>query len=191
MTSPIGKYFLILGPSGVGKSTLVKKVLTDYNCIHYEPSYTTRPARPGEIHKVHYYFVDDNEFREMIQKDMFFEIDQPHGTYYYGISKQPLFMNLKNGISYIKEIGANGLQALLNSEIHQSVVSIFVQPENREELTNRLLSRDKTPPEERITMLEKEMQYQSLCSHGILIKHGNPDHGYQQLTSIITSHIHC
>jgi guanylate kinase len=191
MTASIGKYFLILGPSGVGKSTLIEKVLADYKCIHYEPSYTTRTARPGEIHKVHYYFVDDNEFQEMIQKNMFIEIDQPHGTYCYGISKQPIFKNLSDGISYIKEIGANGLQTILNSEIGESVVSIFFEPENMEELIKRLFSRDKIPSKERIRMLDEEMKYRSLCSHRISIRHGDLEHGYQQLASIISSYIQC
>ena len=69
-----GKTFIISGPSGVGKSTVLKELFQDRDDLYFSVSATTRPPRPGEINGVHYHFTDVDEFRKMISEDAFLEV---------------------------------------------------------------------------------------------------------------------
>ena len=84
------KPIIIVGPSGVGKSTLIK-VLTDKypNSFGFSISYTTRQPRAGEQHGVNYYYVEKSEFEEMIAKDDFIEWCQVHANM-YGTAKSQI-----------------------------------------------------------------------------------------------------
>ena len=82
------KPFIIVGPSGVGKSTLIKA----FEAVHpgklgFSVSYTTRKPREGEKHGVNYFFIEKEEFKSMIDKDEFIEWCEVHGNY-YGTAKK-------------------------------------------------------------------------------------------------------
>ena len=78
-----GKLFVISGASGVGKSTVLSKVMAARNDLRFSVSATTRAPRPGEVEAVSYYFVSKEKFLDMIQKDEFLEYDA-HMDNYYG-----------------------------------------------------------------------------------------------------------
>ena len=77
-----GKTFIISGPSGVGKSTVLKELFQDRDDLYFSVSATTRPPRPGEINGVHYHFTDVDEFRKMISEDAFLEYAEYVGNFY-------------------------------------------------------------------------------------------------------------
>ena len=82
-----GKLFIISGASGVGKSTVLKKVMDGRPDLQFSVSATTRAARPGEQEGVHYYFVTHEQFQKMIAEDAFLEYDA-HNKNYYGTPAQ-------------------------------------------------------------------------------------------------------
>ena len=84
------KPIIIVGPSGVGKSTLIKSLTEKHpNKFGFSVSYTTRAARPGEVHGKSYFFVSKEEFKKMIEKDDFIEWCEVH-TNMYGTAKSQI-----------------------------------------------------------------------------------------------------
>ena len=84
-----GKLFVISGASGVGKSTVLAKVMEQRKDLTFSVSATTRQPRPGEVEGVSYYFITKETFQEMIRKDAFLEYDA-HMDNYYGTPKAQL-----------------------------------------------------------------------------------------------------
>ena len=84
------KVLIIVGPSGVGKSTLIRMLMAKYpNTFQFSISHTTRRPREGETHGVNYYYVSKEEFQEMVERDEFVEWCHVHG-HMYGTSKKQI-----------------------------------------------------------------------------------------------------
>ncbi len=140
----MGKLFVISGASGVGKSTVLKKVMAARKDLQFSVSATTRPPRPGEEEGVHYYFVSKETFEQMLKDDAFVEYSA-HAANYYGTPKAELEKKLKLG-SVILDIEPNG--AFQVSEKRDDVILIFIMPPSMEELARRLCSRGDTSEEQ-------------------------------------------
>lgn len=133
-----GKLFVVSGPSGVGKDTIVSNYLKD-NSAHLSISGTTRKPRNGEINGVHYYFYTKEEFEDKISKGDFLE----HAIYndnYYGTPKSKILEKLNEGINVILVIEVNG--ALQIKDLIKESVLIFILPPSLEELENRIRCRN-------------------------------------------------
>ena len=102
----MGKLFVMSGASGVGKSTVLAKVMAERADLSFSVSATTRPPRPGEVDGVSYYFVTKDKFLDMIEKHEFLEYDEHMGNF-YGTPKCQLEEKLQNG-SVILDIEPNG-----------------------------------------------------------------------------------
>ena len=139
-----GKLFVFSGASGVGKSTVLSKVMDSRSDLRFSVSATTRPPRPGELDGVNYYFVSKERFLEMIRDDAFVEYDA-HMDNYYGTPKAELDSKLQSG-SLILDIEPNG--ALNVKEQRPDAVLIFIAPPSLEELERRLRSRGDTSEEQ-------------------------------------------
>ena len=94
-TKHAGKLFILSGPSGAGKGTICKELLAQTD-LQLSVSMTTRAPREGEIHGVHYYFVDEEEFLDRISRDGFLEHAEVYGRR-YGTPKEPVIQKLEQG----------------------------------------------------------------------------------------------
>ena len=140
----MGKLFVISGASGVGKSTVLAKVMASRPDLRFSVSATTRKPRPGEVDGREYYFVSHDTFCEMIACNAFVEYDD-HMDNYYGTPKAQLEEKLLSG-SVILDIEPNG--AFNVRRQRPDAVLIFIAPPSLEELSNRLRSRGDTNEEQ-------------------------------------------
>ncbi len=134
-----GLMFILSSPSGAGKTTISRKILEADNEIKLSVSVTTRPMRPGEEDGVHYYFVDDAEFDEMIEEDDFYEWAPVFG-HRYGTPKGRIRNALKDGQDFMFDIDWQGTQQLYQKD-QQDVVRVFILPPSIDELRRRLEAR--------------------------------------------------
>lgn len=152
-----GKLFVFSGASGVGKSTVLGKVMEGRDDLIFSVSATTRMPRPGEVDGESYYFVTKEKFREMIDSDAFLEYDA-HMESYYGTLAAQVEQKLACG-SVVLDIDPNG--AFQVRKKCPDAVLIFIAPPSLEELERRLRSRGDTTEEQivlRLARVEWEME---------------------------------
>lgn len=121
-----GALFVVSGPSGVGKSTLIRRALARIPGLSFSVSATTRPARPGEADGVHYHFLDEPRFQALVDDGAFLE----HAEVYdrrYGTLAAPTFEALDAGRSVILDIDAMGA-ARIRERMPDAVQVILVPP---------------------------------------------------------------
>ena len=134
----MGKTFIISGPSGVGKSTVLQKVLQGRDDLYFSISATTRAPRKGEINGVHYHFISVEQFRGMIQEEAFLEYAEYVGNY-YGTPLAYVNETLDKGLDVFLEIEVQG--ALQVKKKVPDAVFIFLTPPDLNELEDRLVGR--------------------------------------------------
>jgi len=139
-----GKLFVISGASGVGKSTVLSKVMETRKDLTFSVSATTRAPRPGEAEGVSYYFVSKEKFMDMIVAGEFLEYDD-HMDNYYGTPKAQLEEKLSRG-HVLLDIEPNG--AFIVKDARPDAELIFIAPPSLEELEIRLRSRGDTSEEQ-------------------------------------------
>lgn len=139
-----GKLFVISGASGVGKSTVLSRVMAKREDLLFSVSATTRAPRPGEQEAVSYYFVSKDTFREMIDRGEFVEYDA-HMNNFYGTPKGQLEEKLQRG-HVILDIEPNGAFAV--KKACPDAVLIFIAPPSMAEVERRLRSRGDTPEDQ-------------------------------------------
>lgn len=142
--SETGNLYVISAPSGTGKTSLVKTLVNSIPTISVSISHTTRPMRPGEEHGVNYYFIDENEFRRMIDHHDFLE----HAIVFnnlYGTSHSWVESMLNRGIDVILEIDWQG--ALQIQQLFPDCISIFIVPPSLDALAQRLFQRNQDNPD--------------------------------------------
>ena len=135
-----GKTFSVSGPSGVGKSTVLKSLLEKRENVYFSVSATTRSPRPSETDGVHYYFVTKEQFETMIANGEFLEYDA-HMDNYYGTPIDQLEEKLNRG-NVILDIEPNG--AFNVRKVRPDAVLIFIAPPSLEVLEQRLRGRGDT-----------------------------------------------
>lgn len=133
-----GLLIVISGPSGVGKGTINQRVRDLLPNLKKSVSVTTRPKRPNEIDGVHYHFISQAEFDNLIKNNGLLEYAKVYQNY-YGTPKKPVLDALENGIDMIFELDIQG--ARLIKQAYDDCVRIFIAPPSIEELHNRLNNR--------------------------------------------------
>ena len=146
-----GKLFVISGASGVGKSTVLKRVMEGNENLSFSVSATTRQARPGEVNGEHYYFVSQEKFQQMIAENAFLEYDK-HAANYYGTPEFQVEEKLQKG-SVILDIEPAGAKIVKGKR--PDCVLIFIMPPSQEELERRLRGRGDTSEEQIGMRLER------------------------------------
>ena len=138
MTAKPGRLFVVSGPSGVGKSTLLKKARKDLPNLSYSVSLTTRAPRKGEVDGVHYHFVSRPEFKERVERGEMAEWAEVVGNL-YGTSALVLEERLAQGDDVLLEIEVQGAHQI--KKRFKQAVFIFIMPPSWEVLESRLRGR--------------------------------------------------
>ena len=162
-----GKLIVISGASGVGKGTVLKRMMELREDLVFSVSATTRPPRPNEVDGVHYYFVTKETFRDMIAKGEFLEYDE-HAENYYGTPRAQAEEKMTRGIVLldIEPMGAKQVrQAMPEAKL------VFIMPPSVAELERRLRGRGDTPEEQIRIRMERanwEMEQNSWYDHVVV-----------------------
>jgi guanylate kinase len=154
-----GKIIVISSPSGGGKTTIVRRILSEFPEIVFSVSATTRPKRPDEIDGVHYFFLSEKEFEEKIKNNEFIEWERFY-DYYYGTLKTFVLDNIENGKTVLLEIDVKG--ALSVKKLFPDSILIFIDVPSFEELVNRLKKRrteSEADLQKRIDRAKMELSY--------------------------------
>ena len=136
---------ILSSPSGVGKTTLTKKIQQKYNNFKISVSHTTRPPRSNEVDGVDYNFVSKEKFEELIQKKQFYEYAKIFDNY-YGTSKKNVDNTIKTN-DIIFDIDWQGTKQLSNFK-KLRLIKIYLITDSKDELKKRLLKRDQNSKEE-------------------------------------------
>ncbi|MFH1825918.1 MAG: guanylate kinase [bacterium] len=141
---PKGLLVVVSGPSGVGKSTVVKRLLKLDKNARISVSATTRKPRPGEVHGEHYYFNTEAEFDKKVKKNDFLEWAKVHDNY-YGTLLEQVDAELSKGKTLVCEVdvqgGASIKQCVDEKKVSASAVFIFLIPPSVDILAFRLKKR--------------------------------------------------
>ena len=180
------KLIIFAAPSGAGKSSLIKKIIEiSEEKLELSVSATTRAPRKGEIHGKDYFFISDNEFNELKDKDAFIECANVHGNQ-YGTLKSFVHEKMEEGISVILDIDVQGFAQI--RETIDDMVSIFIIPPSLDELKNRLTLRGldtNDAIEKRLLNALEELKHAE--SFDYIVLNDNFDNAIDQLSSIIFS----
>ncbi len=139
-----GHLFVISGASGVGKSTILKRVMAVMPELQFSVSATSRAPREGETNGVQYFFVTEDAFRQMIEQGAFVEYDY-HMSNFYGTLKSEILNKTKQG-NMILDVEPNG--AMKVKDLYPDATLIYVAPPSLETLVSRLRARNDTPEEQ-------------------------------------------
>ncbi len=186
-----GKLFLILGPSGSGKGTVLKALRQNHTDFVFPISCTTRDPRPGEKSGEVYYFVSKEEFKQRIDAGEFLEWAVVHGENYYGTLKEEIMKPLREGKTVIREVDVQGLRSIRDLIPKQNLCSIFLTVDGWETLQRRILQRSALPQEEldrRHASFMKEMEWAQECDQVIVSVEGEIDKLISDTESAIESH---
>lgn len=135
-----GRLFVVAGPSGVGKSTLEKRLLAEFDDLAYSVSATTRPPRPGEKDGRDYFFVDRAEFDRMIETNELLEWAEFYG-HRYGTPAGPLQEAMNAGRNLVIDVEVEGVEQLRRRFGNRGAVHILIVPPSMAELERRLSGR--------------------------------------------------
>ncbi len=180
-----GKLIVVSGASGVGKSTVLKEVMSRLPNLHFSVSATTRPQRPGEVDGVNYYFVDHDKFRSMIDHQELLEYAEYVGNY-YGTPEAPIDRALDEGNDILLDIEIQG--ALNVKKRRPDTILIYMMAPSFNELKRRLSGRGDTAPEivaERLSHAKWEFSHAS--QYDYLVINDQVEHAVNEIISIITA----
>jgi guanylate kinase len=167
-TPASGLVFVLSGPSGVGKSTLIELLKRDGFPITHGVTATTRPRRAGEEHGVHYYFLSDAEYDGLLANDQFLEHAVVHNLYRYGIPLHSIRDALRRGQDVILAPDVQGASTVRWKL--PNAITIFLRPPSLDELAPRLEARGtETPAERRIRLETAEREMQRLSEYDYVI----------------------
>ena len=181
-----GMMFVLSSPSGVGKTTLTKKLAENNSQFAISISYTTRKPRPNEIDGKDYYFVTQEEFDALIKKNDFYEFANIFDNN-YGTHKETVIKLLSQGKDVLFDIDWQGTLQLKKIR-NLNIVCIFILPPNIKVLRDRLLNRHKGQEE----LIEKRMnKFNEELSHwnqyNYVVTNDDLNICYEKIKSIIAS----
>lgn len=135
---PVGCLFIVAAPSGGGKTSLVRQLVTSMDHVEVSISHTTRAKRPGETDSKDYFFIEPNTFQEMLKEHAFVEHAQVFG-HHYGTSFAQITHRLQQGIDVVLDIDWQGAQQI--KQAFPDAIRIFILPPSLTVLRDRLVNR--------------------------------------------------
>ncbi len=171
-----GRFILIIGPSGVGKSVILKALKKRHPEIVFPRSATTRPRRSGEGDDL-YRFVSEEEFDALIERGELLEWAVVHGGARYGTLAEEIIPPIERGEIVVREVDVQGYDSIRNHRYFRGpdapyrLESLFILPESREQLTLRIRARAPISDEElkrRVASMERELTYAQECDHRVV-----------------------
>ena len=154
-----GIMVILSSPSGAGKTTLVKLLSQKKKNYKISVSHTTRKPRANEINGQDYYFIEEPEFKKLVNKNEFLEHARVFKNY-YGTSKTDVLKSLSKGENVIFDIDWQGTKQIKEKKLHYKLITFFVLPPSKKVLLNRLSNRDmkdKLIVEERMKEFNKDI----------------------------------
>ncbi|KAJ5542614.1 guanylate kinase [Penicillium sp. DV-2018c] len=181
---------VISGPSGVGKGTLVQKLIdTHPNTFTFTVSHTTRKPRVGEIDEIAYFFVSESTFHELIAQNAFVEYTFFSGNY-YGTSKQTIADQMAKGLVVVLDIEMQGVKQM-KAKADESIDAryVFIKPPSFEDLERRLRGRGTEDDEEirtRLVRARAEVEYaDTLGVHDKVIVNDELERAFRELEEFV------
>jgi guanylate kinase len=135
------KIVLLIGPTAVGKSSLLERALKEFPRLHDIITYTTRPMRAGESEGHPYHFVSEEKFKELVAQNFFIEHAVVHGRM-YGTPRDQIFTAHKQGKGLIADLDVQGAKKLLKD--FPDTVTVFLLPPSEDTLRQRFIKRGVT-----------------------------------------------
>ena len=181
-----GTMFVLSSPSGVGKTTLTKKLATNNNNFVISISHTTRKPRPNEVNGQDYYFIDKEKFNSLVEKNNFFEHAKIFNNY-YGTLKNPVLNFINSGKDVLFDIDWQGTQQLKKNK-SLSLITFFILPPDIKTLENRLINRHKGQEEliqQRMKKFDQEISHWN--EYNYVVVNDDLEECYNKILKIIAS----
>ena len=186
-----GKIIVITAPSGSGKTTLVKRLLVSCTHLAFSISACTRMPRPGEAHAKDYYFYEEGQFRELIDKGEFVEWEMVYTGKYYGTLRSELERIWKDGKVPLVDIDVKGALAI-RDKYPDDCITVFIEAPSLEVLRQRLQLRGTETPqtlEERIDKAAHELEFAPQFDRIIINEH--LDKASEELIALVNEFAGC
>ena len=180
-----GKLFIISGPSGAGKDTVLSNLFQIMPDINLSKSYVTRPKRPGDELKPKYCFITKEEFLTKLETGEFLEYNEYMGNY-YGTPRTPIENTINSGENIVLEIDINGAHKV--KEQMPEAIGIFIAPPSFAVLKERLKGRSSESEEQvrgRLNRAVEEMKHAEEYDYVVVNAQGKADECAQRISDII------
>ena len=187
-SSKDGIMVILSSPSGAGKTTLVN-LLSKQNNFEISISHTTRQPRPGEVPNKDYFFVNDVEFKRLINNQEFLEYAKVFNNF-YGTTRTPIIDNLNKGKNVLFDIDWQGADQIKNKKLDYKLITFFILPPSKEVLYDRLQNRDmkdKRIVAERMKQFERDVLH--WINYDYVIINDQLDLCFEKINNLIQAEI--
>ena len=183
-----GKLFAISGPSGVGKNTILNRIVQEQEHVQYSISATSRAIRPGEKDGVNYYFVTRSRFEQMIAEGELLEYAEYVGNF-YGTPKKYVDEAMEQGKDVILDIEIQGAAQVCAKR--PETVRIFIAPPSWKELERRLTARGTDTPEKvQKRLLRAQVELKNASDYNYFVINDTVEQAVEELRAILCAE-HC
>ena len=183
-----GIMIILSSPSGAGKTTITK-LLSDSENYTISVSHTTRKPRENEVNAKDYFFVDEEEFKLLVQNDEFLEHARVFNNF-YGTTKTPVINSLEKGKNVIFDIDWQGTKQIKEKNLKYKLITFFILPPSKKVLFERLSNRDmkdKLIAEERMRQFGKDVLH--WVDYDYVVINDDLNSCYKEINKIIKSEI--
>ena len=183
-----GVMIVLSSPSGAGKTTLVK-MLSKIDNFEISISHTTRQPRPNEINNKDYYFVNEDEFKRLINNQEFLEYAKVFNNF-YGTTRTPVIDRLNKGKNVLFDIDWQGADQIKNKKLDYKLITFFILPPSKEVLFERLSNRDmkdKLIADERMKQFGRDVLH--WINYDYVVINDDLENCFSKITNLINAEI--